>query len=145
MVLEQFGGRGGGEGNAGSVVTTGGEEGEGRILDRFSEDVAGMEESQREEVMRMYEASMPVEFGQWEIEVGKASLRRMVEKRADGKERKMKSELMKEGVRRMFFHAGSGSNGVFNFRKYEGQTFAAVYMKDRSYVGWALKQDECRS
>ena len=106
------------------------EEGEGRILDQFIEDVAGMEESQREEVMRMYEASMPVEFGQWGIDVCKASLCRMVEKRADEKERKRKSELMKEGVRRMFFHEGSGPNGVFYFGKYEGQTFSAEYMKD---------------
>ena len=94
-----------------------------------------MEESQREEVMRIYEVSMPVEFG-----ACSASLWKRVEER----ERKRKSELLKEGVRRIFFHEGSGPNGVFDFGKYEGQTFAAVYMKERSYAEWTLKQDKCR-
>ena len=53
--------------------------------------------------------------------------------------------MLKEGVQRIFFHEGSGPNGVFDFGKYEGQTFAAVYMKDRSYAEWTLKQDKCRT
>ena len=50
---------------------------------------------------------------------------------------------MEEGVRRMFFKKGSGPDGVFNFGKHEGQTFATVYMKDKSYVEWTLQQDKC--
>ena len=41
---------------------------------------------------------------------------------------------MKEGVWRMFFHEGSGPDGVFNFEQFEGRTFVAVCMKDQSYV-----------
>ena len=52
---------------------------------------------------------------------------------------------MKEGVRRMYFQEGGGPDCVFNFGKYEGQTFAAVYLKDQSYVEWAVKQDKCRT
>ena len=103
------------------------EEGRGGLLDWFVEDVAVMGELQREEVMRMYQASVPVEFGQWGIEVGTASLRRMVAKRVEQNERKRKT-----------------SDGVSNFGKYEGQTFAAVYLKDESYAEWAVKQDKCR-
>ena len=33
---------------------------------------------------------------------------------------------------------------MFNFGKHEGQTFATVYMKDKSYVEWTLQQDKCR-
>ena len=86
---------------------------------------------------------MPAEFGQWGIEVGTASLRRMVAKRVEQNERKRKTELMKEGVRRMFFQEGRGPDGVFNFGKYEGQTFAAVYLKDESNAEWAVKQYKC--
>ena len=93
--------------------------------------------------MRMYQASVPAEFGQWGIEVGTESLRRTEAKRVEQNERKRKTELMKEGVRRMFFQEGRGPDGVFNFGKYEGQTFAAVYLKDQSYAEWAVKQDKC--
>ena len=67
----------------------------------------------------------------------------MVAKRVEQDERKRKTELMKEGVRRMFFQEGRGPDGVFNFEKYEGQTFAAVYLKDESNAEWAVKQYKC--
>ena len=63
---------------------------EGGILDQFIEGVVVMEESQREELMRMYEASMPVEFGPWA-----ASLWKMVEKRVE--ERKEEEIRVAEG------------------------------------------------
>ena len=59
---------------------------EGGILDRFVEGVVVMEESQREDAIRFYEASMPVEFGQCVA----ADLQKMVEKRVEEKERKRK-------------------------------------------------------
>ena len=87
----------------------------------FVENMAGSEESQRKEAMRNYEKTMPVE---WRSCV--AGLREVMEKRVEEKERKRKAELMKEGVRRMYFQEGGGPDCVFIFGKYEGQTFAAV-------------------
>ena len=53
--------------------------------------------------------------------------------------------MMRKVSGRMYFHEGGGPDCVINFGKYEGQTFAAVCLKDRSYVEWAVKQDKCRT
>ena len=58
--------------------------------------------------MRLYDVSMPAEFGLSGIKIGAASSRGMVEKRVRKKEWTRKSELMKEGVRRMYFQPESG-------------------------------------
>ena len=42
----------------------------------------------------------------------------------------------------MCFKEGGGPDAVFNFGKYEGQTFAAAYLKDLYYAEWASKQDK---
>ena len=110
---------------------------EGGILDMFIENMAVMEESHRKEAMRNCEKAMLAEWrscteGFWVA----------IEKRV---EEERKAELMKEGVRRMYFQEGGGPDCVFNFGKYEGKIFAAVYLKDQSYVEWAVKQDRCRT
>ena len=43
---------------------------------------------------------------------GKATIERLVEERAVEKERKRKVRLIKEGIRRKYFQAGSGPGDV---------------------------------
>ena len=99
-----------------------------------------MEESHRREAVRNYEKSMPVEWGPCV-----AGIWELVEKRVVEKERKRKSELMEEGVRRICFKEGGGQDAVFKFEKYEGQTFAAAYLKNLYFAEWPTKQDKCRA
>ena len=44
----------------------------------------------------------------------------------------------------MYFQPEGRPNDVLNFGKYEGRTFAAVYLRDPSSVEWVISQDKCR-
>ena len=98
----------------------------------------------REKVMKFYEASMPEELGKMGIDVGKAGIERMEEERVKKMEKRRKVELIKDGIRRMYFKTEGGPGGVLNFGKNAGWRFADVYMKDASFAEWALGLDKIK-
>ena len=67
---------------------------------------------------------------------GKGTIERLVEERVVEKERKRKVRLIKEGIRREYFQAGSGPGDVLNFGMYEGWRFGDVYIGHPTHGEW---------
>ena len=58
------------------------------MLDELMETMAVMGEEEREDVIKLYEASMQEELGKMGIEVGKAGIERMVDERVKKMEKR---------------------------------------------------------
>ena len=110
---------------------------EGSVLDQLVNGLALITESDREKMMRIYQAAMPEELKKMNIVAGKATIEKMAEERAENEEKKRKIRLIDEGVKRKYFPKGSGPGETLNFGAYQGCRFGDVYMKDPSYAKWA--------
>ena len=99
-----------------------------------------MKGEERENMMQMYEAGVPRESTERNIVAGKTTIERLVEERAFEKDRKKKVRLVKEGIRRKFFHKESGPGDILNFGMYEGWRFGDVYTCHPTYGEWAADQ-----
>ena len=74
--------------------------GRGRRDGSVGDGLALMTESDKEKMMRIYEAAMPEELKKMNIVAGKATIEKMVQQRAENEKKKRKIRLIDQGVQR---------------------------------------------
>ena len=78
------------------------------------------------------------------VVAGKATIEKMVEERAESEEKKRKTRLIDEGVKRMCFPKGSDPGETLNFAEYQGCRLGDVCMKDPAYAELATTIEKPR-
>ena len=106
---------------------------------RFVEQTAQMGPGQRDEAIRQYSEALQ-DFPEETREMAVASIRWMVDEKAEEQEKARLGELIWRKDEEGYFRKGNGPDEEFDFGKHHGKSFKEVYLRDPGYCQWTLQQ-----